>query len=1536
MDKTNNNIETNTYTKGLITDLNSSIVSDQIVTHARNALLSTHNGDQLFYTNEPATYKCVTLPYKFNGEIALKDDRYLVFSSNNIDNEIGIANLKTCEYTKLINNKCLGFNNNFIITGRVKVDSEGNEIVIFNDGFGNTRILNLNNIPYKYTLSNDDCNTKIFTDELDCNKLLLFPIIAPPCLTTDKGYGGNLPDGTYAAAIAYSVESIKFSDYYSLTTSPTFINNKNGESSLNITISGLDHNFDEYQLVIIGTVEGVTTAKTVGTYAISQNKITISNWDNPEFKKVELSEFVVTKKNYSSVGTISSNSQYLILADLTRKPQINTQLLTNQIKLQCVVYQYPEDYYKNHGDNIGHYRNESYRYYARYIWNDGEPTEFGHIPNRKPTDIELEIVSGDDVYESYSKIECEKKPRVARWEVENTASKMIADVGPGSLDCGRRIGYCEFGYFQSTELYPDNVEVFGENACKNISMHLYPDESKVPRYYIDPKTKKKYINVLGFRALNIPYPTDSNGKKISGITGYEIVRTNREGSDKRVIARGMLSNMRGYTDKTQGPVLYSNYPANSLSPDPYLSEKQTYKNSVGKEKNYIPLSTVYNDKFNFYSPHGYFFEKYKLGNEFVIETEETATVKGSFQPVYKHPKHTLLTNHSLLVSGLVGVLETFLSYQGQVCVTTHPNQTSTSVLGVTTATPALVFDQVVNTCDTGKSIMPIPKNAANSFVKAKMIATNILKATLNTLSFLGTAAEFANNFLDIVYKFSKNRQFAYQYNSHMSFDKQIPQKSGQKRRNTVTQPFYLQPANHNYNEFIINNFKKETSVFVHLERGIEFPTTKDTTLRTITGFGICNKLTDTVTSRASMFYATNMVKNPNQYGSIGNVKPVKTHSCVLPISGTTNSPDLFGGDCIIYKFSINKKQPIFSQDLGNTEFPDKQAYDYRLYRNLGYPRFWMDTTEYDMGELMNLLGKTPQESALPNQKFNLDCKGNSTKKKQWSVKEQYMYTSVNSVLDFFVEADYNIAFRDNKNEEDNNIYQPHYGTSDLNSIFRADRLYKPEGFTLDSSYKKIVSNEIFGEQILEISDLPLREKNSLIYSLPAFSQQKFNNWQYFLPNNYFSFDEKDFGELTGIHPLDQDRVIFLFSKASPFISIGRDELQTTSGRKLTIGDGGLFAQQPRELMHTDVYYGSSQDKYAFRSTQFGYFYLSRNQGKLFNFTSGLDEYSRNGMHFWCRKYIPLHILNDFPDYELDDNPLNGVGYQIAFDNTYELVYICKRDKRVKDEYKADMTYLKDKNQFRYKGIEISLQDSKYFEDASWTLSYSPANKAFGAFHDWHPDWIIQDENHFFSVKNNSIYKHNDRCDLYCNFYEIDYPYEVAVTKSTGQNINRLRSFEFINEVYTNKNDCRDRFHVYAETFDQAEIYNTEQFSGPLNLEYINGRRPSEIEFTYPKVEQDGSITIVYDKTENKYRFNRFNDLTRDRGKDYDNENQMWITRANGYIRDVNPLYLDLNKAPNQQKEFRHYHNTILLRKRVSGKYQFITKFQNFKLNTSIK
>lgn len=1534
MAESNTDIKTLKYTRGLNKDLNSTYIDDQILTHARNAVLNTDSGDLLTYSNEPSTLECISLPYKFNGEVALKDNRFLVFSSNNINSEIGIANLDTCTYEKLIDNTCLGLDNNYIVTGIVKQNDKGEEIVIFNDGLNPTRIINLNNIPKTYTTSTDDCKTKVYSNNLDCDALLIFPNLTPPCITTTKSNTGSLPDGSYEVGLAYSINGVKFSDVYSLTL-PIMINNSSGDNSIIVDIKDLDRDFPEYQLYLIGTVDGVTTPLKIGTYSTSNDRVVISSWNKEESNIVSNTDIVTTKKNYKSAGIITNNSQYAMLADLTKKDNINVQKFANRVKLEYVVYQYPEEYYKDDGKNIGYYRDENYRFYLNYIWGDGEPTLSGLIFNRDPKDSELELVYGDNVYEGYTQSDCEKSTKVLKWQAENTAGPMKT-INQGFADCGVKIGYGEFGYFESTEKYPDNVEVFGDKACTNMVLHQFPDECKVPRYSIDEKTGKRYINILGFRAKNIPYPTDSKGVKIPGIIGYQILRSERDGANKTVVSRGLLSNMRGYDEKNEGEVLYSNYPYNDLSPDQFLSKKQVYKDNQGKEQDYEPLDKYYQNRFSFYSPHNYFFDKHKIGTELKIETEEIASVKGYFVPVYDHPKHKLLTNFALSIAGLVGSLESYLSFQGKV--------TTSTVSGVTQGTTNQVLNQTfVNVTDeSGKTIMPIPTGTiSNAATKVKMALSNAAKIVLNSLAFLGVAADFANKFLNQVRNFSSYRQYVYQYNSYGLFTKQ---KCFNHRRSIVQGTSrYLKSAPENIGNFTVNNYKKEESLFIEVERDIPVPVSRDTTRRNVTKFGLCKKIDEQTVSNASMYYGTIKIKNPGQYGSISNVKPVKTHNCILDIDedGLTTSPDLFGGDCIIYRFTVNKKQPLFKENLANKNFPDGTALDYRQHRIIGYPRFFADFTEYDTGNLMNLIGnvlKTSNvkniEASLPDQKYNLDCKNNKKSRKDWVVSDQYMYTSINGVLDFFVEADYNIAFRESQNEGPGNLYQSHYKGNSLERLFRSDVIDKQEGFSLNPSYKKLTTNEIFTEQLLELNNAPLREKNSIIYSLPSFTGQKFNNWQYFLPNNYFTFDEKDFGDLTGIHALDQDKVIFLFSKSSPFISLGKDELQTTSGRKITIGDGGLFAQQPRELMHTDVFYGSCLDKYAFRSTQFGHFYPSRNQGKIFNFSSNLDEISREGLHFWCSKYMPLKLTKDFPNYTFEDSPQTGVGYLIAFDNIYELIYICKRDYSLKDEFKNKITYDTIKKGFYMGAVSISLGDTKYFNNTSWTLSYSPANKTFSSFHDWHPDWIIQQENHFTSVKDNIIYKHNERCDSYCNFYGIDYPYELEVTLSTGQNINLIRSFEFINEVYHNKNNCKDRFHMFEETFDQAEVYNTEQHSGVLNLEYLNGRKPSDILYTYPKVELNGSLTIPYDKKENHFRFNMFHDVTKDRGQNLSNENQMYLTEENGYIKKLNPLYIDLNKPLKERKNIRHYFNSVLLRKIKSGSNHFISKFQNFKITKS--
>src|SRR5688500_19697754 len=115
--------------------------------------------------------------------------------------------------------------------------------------------------------------------------------------------------------------------------------------------------------------------------------------------------------------------------------------------------------------------------------------------------------------------------------------------------------------------------------------------------------------------------------------------------------------------------------------------------------------------------------------------------------------------------------------------------------------------------------------------------------------------------------------------------------------------------------------------------------------------------------------------------------------------------------------------------------------------------------------------------------------------------------------------------------------------------------------------------------------------------------------------------------------MDQDRIIFLFSKSSPYVSMGRDILELDgSGRKVTLGDGGLFAQDPREIMPTDNDYGACNSKYAFSNTHLGRYYPSERQGRILNVGNGLEDITREGMAYWCKNYMPIALYDHFPTY----------------------------------------------------------------------------------------------------------------------------------------------------------------------------------------------------------------------------------------------------------------------------------------------------------------
>ncbi len=175
---------------------------------------------------------------------------------------------------------------------------------------------------------------------------------------------------------------------------------------------------------------------------------------------------------------------------------------------------------------------------------------------------------------------------------------------------------------------------------------------------------------------------------------------------------------------------------------------------------------------------------------------------------------------------------------------------------------------------------------------------------------------------------------------------------------------------------------------------------------------------------------------------------------------------------------------------------------------------------------------------------------------------------------------------------------------------------------------------------------------------------------------------------------------------------GIDQLQTEAGTKITIGDGGLFAQTPQNIVVSDraYEYGSCQNARSVISTPAGMYYISQNQGKIYSVVNTLKEISQNGMKWWFTYFLPYKLTDDFPDYPHTDNPVAGIGCQSIYDNLNSVLYFTKKDYKLRDRYVGLVTYDADTNEFIYNRTRFKLSDdvrSVFFEDASWTISYDP-------------------------------------------------------------------------------------------------------------------------------------------------------------------------------------------------------------------------------------
>jgi hypothetical protein len=1580
MDGKTSLIHTEIYNKGLLKDVNDTYVGEGYWTHARNAVNNSPSGDVGVLGNEPSNIACVEVPYTIIGTIYINNGKWAIYSTNDFSSEIGLFDENGCTYHTIYNdplNQCFKFNKVYPIIGVSKYTSDCNWNLYWDDNNNPSRTMNIGKeeawpysplnwegVPYIMNdIDDGPCKDEKPTGVIDCDKLRLATITKTPCLKIQKGNGlGTLLNGSYQAVIAYSVNGIRVTDYLAISNIQALWTHDNSNGSLDIIISDIDSSYDEFELVIIGFVNQQAVARKIGYYSTQTSKISLDAVD-PTLPTVPLEQIPLRTAAYEKSAGMYNVNDYLIRVSPTTYEDFNYQQLANNITASWVGVEYPADYYYKGGNKPTFLRDETYSFFIRWIYDTGAKSSSYHIPGRAPKSGELNNNSSTDHIVNFGPEQ--------EWQVNNTAT--ITPAFGTTEDGGIIVFKGEMAYWESTEKYPDNKpEIWGDLCAKNIRHHKMPDDIIIPNY--NPISNN--IIILGVEFSNIEFPVDKNNQYINSIIGYEILRGTREGN-RTIIAKGLINNMREYDipDQIAGNKtttgLYVNYPYNFLDHDPFLGrdkatldrpanrsvqtkggafrDKDKYDTTGLSNVDVTLFDGVKRDMFSFHSPETTFRNPFLSATELKVYGEVSGSVTGRFIPVENHPKDKFVTDTTAIISNLAGI-----------------------TLGVVAAREAngSIIDQALAT--TIVAAIGGTLSTATTANPAGAILGGVAGLAQTIILFSYYWMQATQNVLDTIESIGKKRQFAYQYVSHGFYNNFIKSVVGNRRRE-IKNSIYLDSVIQEYEtNYKINNLFRANTVVLSTDRVISDPTVKDNTLFTIghiarsqngrpdlSAYGEVstgnNNWRNTSekdiwkepeaypqNSITSAHYAALKIKNDNQYGQLDVVRQIPV-GCInlwnINKALKETSSLIFGGDMYVNRYTEKSTFFYFTQWM--QDLPDNTEWDYRLYNMLPFPRYWMNTGKYYTSDLLDIIFDPNSDEILPNDYHHLDRRMTSG---FLMVRFAYMYLFNSGIRDFYVESEINLAYRDYGDDPGKRHYdfKTYSNYEELfSSPYIKDINYHKYDYSL--SISKHVSNFVSWGNLQTRSydpnnlDCFTTYDSRLIYSLQQQYELRKDNWRQFLPNNYHDFISK----VITIRNYGKTGAIIMLHNNSPVLFQGVETLDLNGGTKLSIGDGQLFNGQPlQNLVNVDreFEYGSCQNKFSVINTPAGLFYMSQNQGKVFSFGQGIQDISKSGMKWWFSQYSPYAILEDFPDLDpiVLDNTIIGVGCQTTYDNINEIVYFCKKDYKIKPEFKGKFT-AQAQNKFlstEYPGLIINLGDPIYFDNVSWTVSYDPKAKAFISFHDWHPDLVMASKTYYMTVKDNTIWKHNLVCDSFCKYYGVDYPFEVEYVQNQGQTVTTTRSVEYILECYKYSTNCLDYHHLLDENFDRAIVYNTEQISGDLRLNISPKNNPYLIN-TYPTINTN-SIDILFSKEEQKYRFNQFWDITNDRGEFTGVFTPMWVTEPNGYIRNINTTYVNYNKEATERKKFRHYINKVVLKKIVSGSSKFLLKLSNNKLLASFR
>lgn len=1072
----------------------------------------------------------------------------------------------------------------------------------------------------------------------------------------------------------------------------------------------------------------------------------------------------------------------------------------------------------------------------------------------------------------------------------------------------------EFSYTESQENYPDNKQLF-DSSILSISPEDIPEShrSSFEDYFVNSTVEGEYVlneqteffckpirhfkypdNKISPFCSNTPIlgQTESvifpigctideelinsfldiafknkliTKKDRERIRGYEILRADRRGNES-IVAKGLTYDMLSYNETSttiSRKVHYSNFPFNDLGDNNLFYDK---------DKNFLPATNSGNSNnlWTFNSPDTDYKTYTQNPNLLNVEGYLKGEYSGQFDEVRDHPGYVILGR-------------------------------KLDRLASTLATIEVVADAVIKGLEL-LSRVKLDAGLSTTVFHGGPLAVQGLIVFEGIAGAIYNYARYRYQWDETFKNLGKPRNFAYYYSAVGNYswlDNNIEEEQRVRPLNVVKRikKGRIQLTDQQDGEsYTINNLLRESSLLLKTPSsyGItysdaykSYDNTNLNPNKSSRFFesekGLSTKgLSESVEGNVSSMYVSLSNYLPSQYGDVDSLQ---TKWITTGYTGDLDNPrtdclPIFGGDIFITRHTLLRRFPVFNTYA--IDAPDRTPFDYTLYSNLGeQARFFINyDTEGEDASVGRPLPKVESSYNLDNQEVSSYVKEPSK-----------FYLFFNGIPNFLVESTINTWNRASRPQPKDNFYPNVEDVMEFTQE-RVNTIKNQESFLYSYVYSKTPS--YFGGALLpsnydkELYNRALDLKNGTMYSLKDSNENiKFDPWLIFRQNDNYVFPT-DYGQLIDLTRHSRSAIFGRFDTTSVLFN-AVDSISDDGGSPEldALGAAGIFARRPQTLSDSELgQFGS--DVYEYVSSQFGNFYVDAKRGKVYrvygNQPEEISAYSGdkpNGMKHWFRKNLPFRILNYFPDVDTD-NPMNGLGITVGWDNQYNRFFLTKKDYTPKSGVQKDATgfYVENEDIKTY----VQLTDQTYFEDVSFTIAYSPEYGAWISTYDFEPNYYINKLDYFQTGINTEgsekgLWSHLLTNKSYGVFYGKKYDFEIEYPVKSEFVSKVLNNVELWTEARRYKGEYD--FDLNNEiTFNESIIYNNYHNSGKLELIPQKNNLFSK---GYPKTIGDKQQILITNKDNFKWGYDYFFNRVKDKSNQ-----AMFITDANNIDKQINP------------------------------------------------